>query len=151
MFIIVVMPLWLNKFFWCSEIDESHRRVGQGTTFSRWQSQNKGFIRPTQCYPIYVFGGEWRQWREGQWSTTQVHQATMLREVKAKKNQCCSWRLLWGLHFKEAKKEQPEKQPERLINTCQTDQHQLTALHGQDANNTKVTNCYSDRYYGNWE
>ena len=40
---------------------------------------------------------------------------------------------------------------QRLINTCQPDQYQITAPHGQDANNTKVTNCYSDRYYGNWE
>ena len=56
-----------------------------------------------------------------------------------------------GSHVKEAEKEQQGKQPERLINTCQTDQYQITAPRGQDANNTKVTNCYSDRYYGNWE
>ena len=40
-----------------------------------------------------------------------------------------------------------------MINTCQTDhgQYQITAPHRQDANNTKVTNCHSDRYYGNRE
>ena len=38
---------------------------------------------------------------EGPVIHTQAHQATMLREVKVKKQQCCSLRLLWGAHVKE--------------------------------------------------
>ena len=97
MFFKVVIPLWLNKFFWFSGIDISHRRVGQGTTFSWRQSQSKDFMSKRQ------------------------------------------------------KKIQLRKQPERMINANQTDLYQETAPHGQDPNNTKVTNSYSDRHYGSWK
>ena len=38
-----------------------------------------------------------------------------------------------------------------MINAYQTDLYQETAPHGQDPNNTKVTNSYSDHYYGSWK